>query len=117
MQGARAVIASAIEFAEEGPDIVVADIARRVETVPHVRTVAPRPRVHAFPEGGTSTLRSVWIRHRCEVRGPDPVVDLECWNCGSPVTVIARTTPSRVGDQMSGIVARSGVVAREDGAG
>ena len=61
-----------------------------------------------------STLRSVWICHRCEVLGADPVMVPECWNCGGPVTVTARTTPSGVDNQMSGFVARSGVVARED---
>jgi hypothetical protein len=36
-----------------------------------------------------STLRSVRIRHRCEVLGADPVMEPECWNCGGPVMVTA----------------------------
>jgi hypothetical protein len=63
-----------------------------------------------------STLRSVWICHRCEVLGADPAMEPECWNCDGPVMVTARTTPSGVDNQLSGVAARSGVVAREGGA-
>ena len=59
------------------------------------------------------TLRCVWICHRCTVLGADPVMEPECWNCGGRATVTARTTPSGVDNQMSGVVARSGVVAPE----
>jgi hypothetical protein len=63
-----------------------------------------------------STLRSVRIRRRSEVLGADAVMEPECWNCRGPVTATARTMPSGVDDQKSGIVARSGVVAREGSA-
>jgi hypothetical protein len=58
-----------------------------------------------------STLRTVWICRRCEVLGADPAMEPECWNCGGPVTVTARTTPSGVHNQMPGVVAREGRVA------
>ena len=58
-----------------------------------------------------STLRCVWICHRCTVLGTAPVVEHGCWNCGGTVT--ARTTRSGVDNQRSGLVARSGVVAPE----
>jgi uncharacterized protein YbjT (DUF2867 family) len=55
MRGARAVFALAIEFAKEGADIVVADIARQVETVPGcARCGAAQARVHTLLKGGTS---------------------------------------------------------------
>jgi hypothetical protein len=58
-----------------------------------------------------STLRFVWICHRCTVIGADPVMEPECGDRGGPVTVTARATPSGVDNQTSGVVARSGVVA------
>jgi hypothetical protein len=63
-----------------------------------------------------STSKSVWICHRCALLGADPVTEPESWNRGSPVTATARTKPSRVDNQVSGLVARSEVVARERGA-
>jgi hypothetical protein len=58
-----------------------------------------------------STLRCSWICHRCTVLGAAPVVDPGCWNCGGPITVTARTTPSGVDNQMSGVVAPEGRAA------
>ncbi|GAA5141845.1 hypothetical protein GCM10023320_81400 [Pseudonocardia adelaidensis] len=65
------------------------------------------------PAGGVSLLRSVWIWHRCEVLGTDPVMEPECCDCGGLVTVTARTMPSRVDNQLSGVVGRSEAVAPE----
>ncbi|HEY2763507.1 MAG TPA: hypothetical protein VGJ13_05765 [Pseudonocardiaceae bacterium] len=33
-----------------------------------------------------------WVCAPCEVEGRDTVADPSCWNCGDPVTVIARPT-------------------------
>lgn len=33
-----------------------------------------------------------WICASCEVEGRDPGNEPSCWNCGQPVTVIARPT-------------------------
>lgn len=39
-----------------------------------------------------------WVCAPCEVEGRDSGNDPSCWNCGSPVTVIARPTIPVTGD-------------------
>lgn len=39
-----------------------------------------------------------WVCAPCEVEGRDPGTDPSCWNCGHPVTVIARPTIPVAGD-------------------
>jgi DNA-directed RNA polymerase subunit RPC12/RpoP len=39
-----------------------------------------------------------WVCSPCEVEGRDPDREPSCWNCGHPVTVIARPTIPMAGD-------------------
>ena len=39
-----------------------------------------------------------WVCAPCEVEGRDPGNEPACWNCGRPVTVIARPTIPVAGD-------------------